>query len=171
MVTAISTMAFLLSTGMFKLLAFNLVGLLIMSMVANFDILAGRIPIYFMFSAFILGFAFGLSNDRWIISLMGGLTNLALGSILHLLGKKYATMRFQEHPNIVSFGMGDTFGAGSSGALVGFPLAVVGLLIALILAVLYALPKSLLEKRAITSMTVELGPGFLLATAGLLLFF
>jgi hypothetical protein len=169
-VTAISSMALLLSAGMFKLLAFNLVGLLIMSMVANFDILAGRIPIYFMFSAIILGFAFGLNDDRRIGLLLGGLTNLALGSILHWLGEKYAAKRFQDHPNIVGFGMGDAFASGSLGALVGLPLAPFGLVIALILAVLYALPISMLEKRAITSMKVELGPGFFLATVVLLLF-
>jgi hypothetical protein len=122
--TAISTMALLLSAGMFKLLAFNLAGLFIMSMIANFDILAGRIPIYFLFTAFILAFAFGLSNDRWIGLLLGGLTNLALGSILHWLGEKYAAKRFQDHPNIVCLSMGFTFGAGSLGAKVGIPLAV-----------------------------------------------
>ena len=71
-------------------------------------------------------------------SILDGLSNLALGSILYWYEKKYAAMRFQKHPHIVAFGMGDAFGAGAMGALVGLPLAVCGWLIALILVVLYA---------------------------------
>jgi hypothetical protein len=170
-VTTISAMVLMLTTETLSLLMFKLAGLFIMSMIAYSDILAGRIPILFLFAAFLSGFAFGLDNDRWIAILLGGLTNLALGGILHWFGEKYAAMRFQKHPNILAFGMGDAYGAGAMGALVGLPLAVIGLLIALILAVLYVLPKSLLEKRALTSMTVKLGSSFLMASIVLFFFF
>jgi hypothetical protein len=159
-----------MTTESMKLSVFKMGGLLIMSMIAYFDVLAGRITKLFMVAAFLLGLTFGLSNDRWLASLMGGLANLGLGSTFHWFGKKYATMRLQKHPNNAGFGMGDAYGVGAMGALIGLPLAVYGLLFALILSVLYALPMSLLEKRALTSMTVKLGPSFLITTSVLFFF-
>ena len=142
-----------------------------MSMIAYSDILGGRIPIYFLFAALVLGFAFGLRNDRWVVSILGCLSNLALGSILYWFGIKYTIMRIQKHPNIIAFGIGDTYGARAIGALVGLHLAVCGLLITLILVVLYTLALSVLEKRALTSMPGKLGSGYLLAAIVLFFFF
>ena len=167
--TTISTVVLMMRTETLRLSVFMVIGLLIMWMIACFDILTGRIPVFLMVAAFLLGLTFGLNNDRWLTSLMGGLANLALGSTLHWFGKRYAAIRFQKHPNYAGIGMGDAYGAGAMGALVGLSLAIFGFLIALILAVLYALPISMLEKRAITSMTVKLGPSFLLVT--IVLFF
>jgi hypothetical protein len=168
--TTISTLVLMLTIETLSHSMYKLAGLLIMSMIAYFDILAGRIPIIFMFAAALSGFAFGSINGGWGPSLLGGLTNLVLVAVLHWFGEKYAAMRFQKHPNIVAFGMGDVYGAGAMGALVGLPFAVCGLLIALIVAVLYALTMSMFEKRALLSMSVKLGPSFLLATIVLFFF-
>jgi hypothetical protein len=93
-----------------------------------------------------------------------------LGIILYWFGKK-AAMRFQKHPNIAAFGMGNAYDARAMGALVGLPFAVFGWLIALILVVLYALPISMFEKRSVKNIMVRLRPSFLLATIMLFFFF
>jgi hypothetical protein len=75
--------------------------------IAYFDVQAGRIPVFFMFAALLLGFAFGLSNGRgcinpeWVIQ--PGVSDASFIG----LDKIMQSMQFQKHPNIAAFSMGD----------------------------------------------------------------
>jgi hypothetical protein len=85
-VTTIATVVLMLMTEILRLSVFKLTGEIIISVIAYFDVQAGRIPVFFMIAALLLGFAFGLRNGRWVASILSGLSNLVLVSILYGFG-------------------------------------------------------------------------------------
>jgi len=143
---------------------------LIISTIAYFDILTGRIPIAFLYIALCVGVIFSLHTNQWISPLLGGLINLLIGFVIQRFGRKYAIMRFGDTADKSAFGMGDVFAAGAMGILLGYPLSAYGLLLSLVINLVLALLRAVADRQPLLGINIRLGPGFLLATVVVLLF-
>jgi hypothetical protein len=169
--TGISTFLWMMRTDEILLVSQGLLTILIMSMIAYHDTLSGRIPILFFLVAAIMGSIFSALADNFPLFLIGLFVNLGIGLIIYFLGGKYANNQVGFDNKNNAFGLGDVYAAGIIGALIGFPLSILGLVFGLVFSVLFAIIQSLVEKTPVMSLHVRMGPGFLIATVLMLFLF
>ena len=128
----------LLITRDYLILLQSLLSLLIISMIAYSDSIAGRIPLFYLFASVLIGTYLDFLNKQTGIHLLGGLMIFGLMFIFFLLGKKYVIHLKKQNQAISAFGLGDVYTSGVIGSLFGFSRGLIIILLALVMAVVYA---------------------------------
>lgn len=147
-----------------RLFWLKLLLLFVMNLLAQFDMLIGRIPIYFLFVGVVLGLVIGIVTGEIIAHSIGGLSNLALGTLTYLTGQAYKKWILKPNNTVTVFGLGDVFASGTMGFLLGYPLGNLAVLLALILAVAWGLIQSIFSGQEFLRIRVKLGLSFYSAT-------
>jgi leader peptidase (prepilin peptidase)/N-methyltransferase len=124
----------------------------------------------------ILGLVIGFINVGWWRTLAGGAVGFAIMGLLYLLGvfiMKMVSRRRGQLADDVALGFGDVNLSGVLGLMLGFPVIVVGLVLAVFIAgivsLIYIVVK-LLSRQYHAFMAVPYGP-FLVVGAGILIYF
>jgi hypothetical protein len=143
----------------------ELFSLLILSLLAYFDMLTRRIPIQFLFLGLVIGSINGIFQQDFVRHILGGVSNGIISILIFLGGRAWVKRNQTKSESVTVFGWGDVYASATVGFLLGMPSCNIALLLTFILAVFGAGAQSLFTSEKFLKTRVALGPSFYLATA------